>query len=155
MTTFVPAPADAPPARELIAAQLEELAGRPGWIERPRSPSATPQELSPPGGTFLLGWRDEIAVACGGVKRLGDDLAELKRVYVIPAARGQGVVVELMAALEDAARGLGYQRVRMDTSNPASAGFCRATGYVEIPDYNMNPNAIFWGEKDLLAAEPC
>lgn len=123
MATFVPARADAPPGSELIAAQLEELAGRPGWIDGPRSPSATRQELSPPGGTLLVGWRDEIAVACGGVKRLGESLAELKRVYVIPAARGQGVAGELMAALEDAARALGYARVRMDTSNLASAGF--------------------------------
>jgi len=150
MTTFGLARADTSPGRELVEAQLRELKSRPGWIDGPRSPSATPEELSPPDGTFIVGWVGEVAVACGGVKRLGEGLAELNRVYVAPAARGQGVSRELMVVLEDAARALGYQRVRMDTSNPASAGFCRATGYVETPDYNGNPNAIFWGEKELL-----
>ena len=105
--------------------------------------------MTPPSGTFLVGWLEEIPVACGGVKRLEDDLAELKRFYVIPTARSKGLSIELMSALEDAARQLGYTRLRMDTGSPKSAAVGMSLGYVEIADYNGNPNAIFWGEKDL------
>lgn len=63
MATFLSARADVPPGSELIAAQLEELAAQPGWIESPNSPSATPAELAPPDGGFLVGWRGDVPVA--------------------------------------------------------------------------------------------
>lgn len=152
MATFLSARADVPPGSELIAAQLEELAAQPGWIESPNSPSATPAELAPPDGGFLVGWRGDVPVACGGVKRLEDGRGELKRVYVTTAARASGVAYETIVALEDAARALGYARVRMDTSNTKGRAVCLALGYEEIPDYNGNPNATFWGEKNLSRA---
>ena len=49
-------------------------------------------------------------VCGGGVKRLSDDTAEIKRMYVAEPARGQGVARRLLVALEDAARDLGQQR---------------------------------------------
>jgi GNAT superfamily N-acetyltransferase len=149
MVDFRPAPADVPPGSDLIAAQLAELCEQPGWIQSARSPGVAPENLSPPYGAFVIGWRDEAAVACGGVRRLEPGLAELKRVYIVPSARSQGVARELILALEHAARALGYRRVRMDTSNPKDVTVCRALGYIEIPDYNGNPNALFWGEKAL------
>lgn len=154
MTIFRSARADEPPGATLIAAQLAELGARPGWVESHQSPSATPEEMAPPAGIFLVGWLDEIPVACGGIKRLEDDLAELKRFYVIPTARSKGVSIELMNALEDAARELGYTRLRMDTGSPRSASVGMSLGYAEIADYNGNPNAMFWGEKDLAGTQP-
>ena len=89
--------------------------------------------------------------AGGGVKRLSDDTAEIKRMYVVPQARGQGVARALLTALEDAARDLGYRKVRLDTGpdQPHARRLYESAGYVRIPDYNANPHADFWAEKRL------
>ncbi len=71
--------------------------------------------------------------------------------YVAPAGRSQGVARALLGALEDAARERGYARVRLDTGprQPHARTLYLSAGYHEIPDYNQNPAASFWGEKDL------
>ena len=89
---------------------------------------------------------------CGGaVKRLADDLCEIKRMYVVPQARSRGHARRLLYALEDAARELGYRRVRLDTGRlqPHARALYESEGYRSIPDYNHNPYASFWGEKEL------
>ena len=54
-------------------------------------------------------------MACGGVKRLDERACEIKRMFVAPPARGQGVARALLGALEDEARRLGYAIARLDT----------------------------------------
>jgi GNAT superfamily N-acetyltransferase len=72
--------------------------------------------------------------------------------YVVPAARGQGVARTLLRALEDAARGLGYRIARLDTGprQPHARGLYESEGYVPIANFNDNPVATFFGEKRLL-----
>jgi GNAT superfamily N-acetyltransferase len=147
-------PAGEPPARELIAAMVAEVGGLYGGSleEDPRSPSATPADFSPPGGACLVGFDEEgTAVSVGGVKRLDDQTAEIKRMYVLPEARGRGAARALLAALEDAARELGYSRVRLDTGRdqPHARALYESAGYVEIADYNGNPYATYWAEREL------
>jgi GNAT superfamily N-acetyltransferase len=115
-------------------------------------PTAGAAELASPGGTFLVGYRDGEAVCGGGVKRLPDGGCEIKRMYVVPAARGQGVARTLLRALEDAARGLGYRIARLDTGprQPHARGLYESEGYVPIANFNDNPVATFFGEKRLL-----
>jgi GNAT superfamily N-acetyltransferase len=105
----------APPASDLIAAMVEEMVPLYGRIDVPQAPSASASDFSPPGGVFLVGFDGGRAICGGGVKRLGDGAAEIKRMYVVPSARGRGVAGELLAALEDAARSLGYAVARLDT----------------------------------------
>ncbi len=115
-------------------------------------PAAGPRELGPPGGTFLVGFDgDGRPVCCGGVKRLPDGTCELKRMYVVPDARGRGAGRELLGAHEDAARGLGYAVARLDTGprQPGSERLYRAAGYAPIENFNANPVATFFGEKPL------
>ena len=114
-------------------------------------PSATPADFSPPGGTFVVGYEGETPVAGGGIKRLDDGAAEIKRMYVVPAARGAGVGRALLGALEDAARALGYRVVRLDTGRfqGSALRMYQEAGYRAIADYNDNPYASFWGEKAL------
>jgi GNAT superfamily N-acetyltransferase len=120
-----------------------------------KGPTATPSELSPPDGAFVVVWEDGRPVAGGGVKRLAPGLAEIKRMYVVPDARGRGHARRLLTALEDAARALGYDRVRLDTGpqQPHARALYDSAGYVEIPDYNENSRASYWGEKDLSAVD--
>ena len=145
-------PADRPPASELIEAMVAEMTALYGArIDRDGMPSAGPAEMGPPGGVFLVLYDDGRPVAGGGVKRLGDGLGEIKRMYVVPEARRRGIARRLLGALEGAARELGYARVRLDTGRlqPHAEAFYVAAGYRRIPDYNGNPFASFWGEKDL------
>ena len=141
----------------LVAAMIEEMRelywewGRTG-SELPRTcPRQVPAELGPPGGAFLVGYRDGEAVCGGGIKRLPDGGCEIKRMYVVPAARGQGVARTLLRALEDAARGLGYSIARLDTGprQPHARGLYESEGYVPIANFNGNPVATFFGEKRL------
>lgn len=136
-----------PPASELIEAVLAEfdhIAGR-----RLRGgPSATPAEFSPPGGAYLVGYLDGQPVCGGGIKALGDGVAELKRLYVAPPFRGQRLAGDLIRELEKLARDLGYRAMRLDSWRP-SRGLYIAAGYREIADYNHSPHADFWGEKQL------
>jgi GNAT superfamily N-acetyltransferase len=61
------------------------------------------------------------------------------------------VAKALLDALELTAKELGYQRVRLDTGPKQVHGLAlyRSAGYVEVPPYNHNPFACFWGEKVL------
>ncbi|HTU98781.1 MAG TPA: GNAT family N-acetyltransferase [Solirubrobacteraceae bacterium] len=114
-------------------------------------PKAGAAELSAPGGAFVVGYLNGTPVCCGGVKRLDDCRCEIKKMYVIPERRGQGVARALLRELEDVARGLGYRIARLDTGPKQgnAEGLYRDEGYTEVPDFNGNPVAVFWGEKPL------
>lgn len=141
----------APPASDMLAAMVEELIPLYGRIDVPEAPSATAADFSPPGGTFLVGYEDGAPVCGGGVKRLDAAAGEIKRMYVVPHARGRGISAALLAALEDAARSLGYSVIRLDTGpkQPWAERLFRASGYREIGNFNGNPFASFFGEKAL------
>jgi GNAT superfamily N-acetyltransferase len=102
-------------------------------------------------GAYLVGWRGDLAVAGGGLRPLEEGVAEIKRMFVRPPARSQGVATELLTALEAAARSLGYGAVRLDTGPKQvhALRLYRRAGFVEIERYNDNPFACFWGEKAL------
>jgi GNAT superfamily N-acetyltransferase len=140
------------PASDLIEAMIDEMTPLYGRIDRPGMPVAGPEQFAPPRGVFLVGFDGDGRALCGGgLKPLGPDVAEIKRMYVVPSERGQGVARELLAALEDAARERGYARVRLDTGpkQPAAERLYRSAGYREIENFNANPEASFWGEKRL------
>jgi GNAT superfamily N-acetyltransferase len=149
--TFERADAAQPPASELLEAMVSELEPLYGRIDVPQAPSATPADFAPPGGSFLIGYEDGEPVCVGGIKRLPDGACEIKRMYVVPKARGRGVARELLEALEDEARSLGYELARLDTGprQPHAERMYRAAGYAEIGNFNANPFASFWGEKRL------
>ena len=104
-----------PPASELLAAMVSEMGELYGDIEGDHMPSAKPADFAPPAGAFLVGFHDGQPVCAGGIKRIAPDAAEIKRMYVVPAARRRGLARTLLRALEDAARERGYAWVRLDT----------------------------------------
>ncbi|MFI8274166.1 GNAT family N-acetyltransferase [Streptomyces sp. NPDC085929] len=108
--------------------------------------------LVPPTGRFAVGRLDGRPLACGGIRLLDPITAELTRVYVDPRARGTGGGAALLAVLEDEARALGAERVRLDTRSDlveARALYTRH-GYAEIPAYNAGRYAEHWFEKPLV-----
>ena len=130
---------------------VAELAPLYGRIDVPGAPSGRPSDFAAPRGAFLVGFDNGHPVCGGGVKCLSADCAEIKRMFVIPAARGRGVARALLGALEQEARRLGYGKVRLDTGahQPHARELYVSAGYREIEDYNANPFASFWGEKVL------
>jgi GNAT superfamily N-acetyltransferase len=142
-------PAASPEARRLLAAMVAEMLDMYAVSEMPTPASF--EDLDPPSGAFLVGWEDGRAVAAGGLKRLEPGVAEIKRMYVTPDARGRGHARRLLAAIESAARELGYERVRLDTgaSQPQARALYESAGYRAIEAYNDNPLAAYWGEKVL------
>ncbi len=117
----------------------------------PKMPAAGPRELAPPHGAFVVGYRDGEPVCCGGIKRLDEQACELKRMYVVPRARGTGVAGALLAELERRARELEYEVARLDTDGRLRAAerLYRSAGYRQIANFNGNPVATFFGEKLL------
>ncbi len=120
-------------------------------LQSPDMPKAGPDELNPPNGAFIVGYQEGVAICCGGIKRLDSQACELKRMYVIPQARGRGLGRVLLAALEDRARALGYSIARLDTGpeQPGAQHLYESAGYVEIANFNANPVATYFGERRL------
>jgi GNAT superfamily N-acetyltransferase len=142
---------EVPPAYDLLAEMQVELNDVYETFSRLDNPPLHPEELRPPGGAYLVGSEGDDALAGGGLRRLSEGVAEIKRMYVRPSARSRGVARALLQALEDEARALGYAAVRLDTGPKQLHGLAlyRSAGYVDVPPYNDNPFACFWGEKQL------
>jgi GNAT superfamily N-acetyltransferase len=121
-------------------------------IDNDSMPKAGPAELNPPAGAFLVGYDgDGQAICCGGVKRLDQQSCELKRMFVVPEARGRGVARALLGALEQRAREMGFTISRLDTGprQPGAQHLYESAGYRSIENFNANPVASFFGEKSL------
>jgi GNAT superfamily N-acetyltransferase len=140
-----------PPASELLAEMRDELNEVYETFSRLDNPPLDPAELRQPQGAYLVGFEADVVVGGGGVRRLTGDVAEIKRMFVRPAARSRGVARSLLTALEEEARRLGYSATRLDTGPKQAHGLAlyRSAGYVDVPAYNDNPFACFWGEKVL------
>jgi GNAT superfamily N-acetyltransferase len=118
----------------LIAALLADLMDRYG-VEDLDEPA--PVDLAPPGGVFLVACTDTGPVGCGGIRSHAEGVAELKRMYVVPAARRDGVARTLLEQLEQHAVALGYSRIRLETGvrQPEAIALYESAGYEPIDRY--------------------
>ena len=142
---------DDPEARALVAAMEAWVTENFGPTTPDRTSTVTSDEMAPPDGAFVILYEDGEPVAGGGLRRLEDDVAEIKRMFVEPAARGRGHGRRVLSELEAVAVELGYRRLRLDTAQSMTTAIAlyRGAGYRDIPDYNGNSYASYWGEKAL------
>lgn len=107
-------------------------------------------DLTPPHGHFLLATADNHPVGCVAVSLHGE-WAEVRRMWVAPAARRQGLGRRLLAEAEKLAATNGANLVRLDTNSalPEAIDLYRSAGYGEIARYNDNAYAHHWFEKEL------
>jgi putative acetyltransferase len=130
-------PFDSPDVRALTEAQQAEMRGLYAG-EADIGPTREATMFEPPDGVFIVIRDDDgAAVACGGVARFDEERGELKRMYVVPEARGRGLGRRLLVELEEAARSLGYGAIVLETGDrqPEAIGLYRTSGYERIPCY--------------------
>jgi GNAT superfamily N-acetyltransferase len=143
-------PPDSTRAAALLERYYAELEARfPDGFDAGDAATVSPSQLTPPNGMLLLAHRGRRPVGCGAIRRLDADTAEIKRMWVDPAARGLGVGRGLLAALERAAVELGCATVRLDTAASLTEALAlyRSAGYLDIAAYNDNRYAAHWLEK--------
>ena len=105
----------------------------------------------PPAGLFLVARTLQEPVGCGGLKVSAPGTGEIKRLWVADSVRGLGIGQRILDALEDEARGLGLERLRLDTNKAlteAQALYAK-NGYREVPPFNDDPYPDHWFEKRL------
>jgi GNAT superfamily N-acetyltransferase len=100
-----------------------------------------PEQYGPPSGAFLLAEEDGALVGCVGLRRFADGVAEMKRLYAVPAVRGRGTGRLLATGIIGAARELGYARLRLDTlpSMTEARRLYASLGFRETAAYRPNP----------------
>ena len=123
---------DDPAAVALRAAQREEIDARYGADTEP-GPKPTADDIV----VFLVASRDGEPVGCGGLRAIDAEHGEIKRMYVVPAARGSGVAVAVLRALEAEARDRGWTRLVLETGveQPDAIRFYTREGYTPIPSF--------------------
>jgi putative acetyltransferase len=86
---------------------------------------------------FVVGMEGCTPAGCGALRRLDNEYAELKRLYVRPAFRGSGLARQMMLAAIEEARDGGFQGLRLDTlpTMTAAIRLYRSLGFREIGHY--------------------
>jgi GNAT superfamily N-acetyltransferase len=127
-------PATSAEAEALIAELDAELQGRyPGLPTH----GLRERDLANPMTVFLVGRFDGGVVACGATRRVEPDVAEIKRMYVRPSARGRGFGRQMLTALESLARQAGVTRLLLETGDrqPEAVSLYQTAGFTPIPPY--------------------
>ena len=135
-------PGDFAVARELIAEYIEWLPFELDFQDHESELADLADHYAAPDGTLLLaaGAGGEV-IGTVGVRRWGDGIAELKRMYVRPVGRGSGLGRQLAEAAIQFARDAGYSAIRLDSdqaSMPEANRLYERLGFVDIERYRAN-----------------
>lgn len=107
-----------------------------------------PGKYSYPEGRLYVVYDQGEAIGCAALRPLEEGVAEIKRMYLRPDRRGEGIGRDLLIMLVKAAEMSGYTRVRLDTLGRLTAArrLYESLGFVEIPPYNVNdePDVLYF-----------
>jgi ribosomal protein S18 acetylase RimI-like enzyme len=101
-----------------------------------------PGAYAPPTGRLFLAFDADQICGCVALRDLGGGTCEIKRLYVRPNFRGQGLGRELTQTVIDTAREIGYERMRLDTlpgKMDRAIAMYGSFGFREIDAYYDNP----------------
>ena len=115
--------------------------------------SADPEasDMEHPRGAFLLAMLDGMPIGCIGLKGTNKGYAELKRLWIVPTARGMGLAQRMMAEAEAEAKALGITCLRLDTNSVLSdaVAMYHKLGWSEIERFNEDPYPDLFFEKRI------
>lgn len=124
-----------PVGADLRAAQQAELDARFGSTDH--EPGPPPSEADT--AVFVVAYEkcSGQPLGCGGLRMLDDTTAEIKRLYVVPYARGSRVASSILAALEAQAHSKGFSVITAEAGSAQSDGrsFYASSGFEEIPNF--------------------
>lgn len=131
---------DHPDAQKLVDRVQEFYVERYG---EPDTDPTDPEMFEPPAGAYFLAYLDDVPVASGAWRRSGEPAlgtevtAEIKRMYVVPEAQGQGLAKRMLAHVETSARSAGFEGLVLTTGDlqHEAIGLYRAHGYVEVEPF--------------------
>jgi GNAT superfamily N-acetyltransferase len=108
-------------------------------------------ELTAPGGVFLLVYRGDGVVGCGGVRTMAPAVGELKRMWIHPDNRGTGLGSLLLSELIEQSRALGHTSLLLDTNRGLTEALAMYSkhGFEPMERYNDNPDATDFLRKTL------
>jgi GNAT superfamily N-acetyltransferase len=107
------------------------------------------------GAGFWLARSGDNIIGCVALRHIAEpNAAEIKRMYVRPEARGQGVARQLLESAEGFAIAAGYQWIYLDTADDmkAAARFYQRNGFQPCERYNDNPQATIFMRKRLATS---
>ena len=146
-------PEDLPELRALLREYAASLGVDLSFQSFDAELAGLPGDYAPPAGRLLmlepegLGKGDPAVAGCVALRRLDDEVCEMKRLWVRPAHQGHGLGRALAMAIIDEARRAGYGRMRLDTlpSMTSAIGLYRSLGFRPIAPYRPNsiPGSLF------------
>ncbi len=158
LVNFDVVPASSELAIHAMRSYFSELQIRfPTGFDEGDTLSADADDFSEPAGCFVIlapQGGDREAVGCGGVRKLDEGVAEIKRMWLSPQYRGLGLGRSLLECLESHAGKLGYNVIRLDTNSTLREAIAmyESAGYRTIERYNDNPFAERWFEKRIASS---
>jgi len=144
------APAELPVAYLMVSEYYEAAA-----VQKRETQEELLRDYFSAGSGFWLAHCGDNIIGCIAVRRMDvPQAAEIKRMYVRPEVRGQGVAQELLEAAEKFAHTAGYQWIYLDSADDmkAAARFYQRNGFQPCERYNDNPQATIFMRKRLATS---
>jgi len=87
----------------------------------------------------VIAYDGDVPVGCGAIKEYAAGTMEVKRMYVLPEQRGQGIASLVLKELEEWTKGLGYTRCILETGykQPEAIQLYKKNAYTVIPNYGQ------------------
>jgi ribosomal protein S18 acetylase RimI-like enzyme len=139
-------------AKKLIIAYIQWLNQDLSYQNIDDELSTFPQKYGEPEGAFLIAKENKEVVGCVGIRKLENNICEMKRLYVNDRYRGNGTGKKLVEMIIGEARLKHYEKMRLDTFNTMedALNIYRKNGFYEIESYNNNPaGGVVYLEKIL------
>jgi len=131
-------------ARELFLEYAQSLGFSLCFQNFDKELAGLPGDYAPPEGRLLVAECDGRLAGCVALHKVEPSICEMKRLYMRPRFRGNGLGRALAERIIAEARQIGYRRMRLDTVEPImkeAVAMYRKLGFKEIPPYRPNPIA--------------